>query len=155
MDPLSATCAALTIVAALERAHKCIRRLRAMRKAPGEIQDLIEELTDFATTLGQVKDFLSRQALTPPAGQGDAEDSPAQAVFDRLLQRAAGRLQQLADLIPDPDRDRVVGGNRRLIAACKPANFDWVRTRQKAARLLQELRNVQLHLIVALSTCAR
>ena len=61
MDPLSLTVSLLTIIATAEHAIKGLRKIKAYREAPQEIEDLSTELSSIQDTLKRIRDFVDKE----------------------------------------------------------------------------------------------
>ena len=73
MDPFSITLGAITLAGATKKAIGGIKRLKALRDAPEELQDLLSELSQIEVVL---------QAIEDTAPFSDCVDSSLENVLD-------------------------------------------------------------------------
>ena len=142
MDPLSISASILTIGAALNGARKCIQRLRSARPCGTELAELTEDVIDFASTLAQVHGLLQKftTALESELPAGTI------ATLKRQAERATIKLEQLTKMLPEADTLNQHRSGLRI------RNYDWLSTRKKTVTIHQQIRSIQLQMIVVLSS---
>ncbi|KAK4693600.1 helicase SRCAP/SWR1, partial [Lecanoromycetidae sp. Uapishka_2] len=130
---------AIAVIGAIQQAAICIERLRAIRQAPEELRLLCEEVADLSELLKQVQ-----SAQRPPAYQEKVGAPPISPTgLDHQLSRTTTKLQELDRLVTDhasrTDRRKIDRGH-----------FGWLRGRQKAYALREDLKLLRLNLAASL-----
>ena len=139
MDPLSITAGAIAVVGAIQEAARCIERLRAIRQAPLELQLLLDEVADLSEVLRDVQ-----TAQKPPAyGDGRAQVRPTESPtgLDWQISRTSAKLSELNCLL----QHHSSRANRRT------PDYGWLRGRQQANALREDLKLLRLNLAASLS----
>ena len=131
MDPFSITVGAIGLAGAANKATgSVIKRLKALRDAPEELQDLLAELSQFEHIL---------QAIQDASHPSEKTDSP----FETLLDTAKDKILELHRLI-----------EYRLTKAGTSSEVDrsqWAGSQKDVDRLRKQLTNLRANLHVNLS----
>ena len=139
MDPLSITASALAVIGALSQTAKCVQRLRAIRQAPAELRALLEEVIDLRGLLEQIQ--TDQHARTHLDGSATTSETPNG--LPRHIERTSSKLQELDSLIEHH-------ATHTTQSAFNRGHVGWVRGRQKAKILCEELKIIRLNLAASL-----
>ena len=140
MDPLSITASAIAVIGALQQAARCVEKLRAIRQAPEELKLLCDEVADLSELLNHVK-----LAQRPPAYEEKGGVTPIESPrgLDHQISRTSTKLGELDQLVVEhasrTDRWKLDRGH-----------FAWLRGRQKANALREDLKVLRLNLAASL-----
>ena len=145
MDPLSVTASAIAVIGALGQAAKCVQRLRAIRQAPAELNSLLEEVVDLRALLEQIQtDQQARTRLDGSAATSETPKGLAQ-LAQHHVERTSSKLQELDSLI-----GHHASFTRTSRFKVDRRHLGWVRGRQKASSLCEDLKVIRLNLAASL-----
>ena len=134
MDPFSITLGAITLASATKKAIGGIKRLKALRDAPEELQDLLSELSQFEVVL---------QAIEDTAHPSDSVDSS----LETILGGAKDKMVEWESLV-----------KYRLTQAGSSSKVDrlqWIESKKEVSRLRGQLRDIRSHLDVIIGVRTR
>ena len=131
MDPFSITVGAIGLAGAANKATGSVfKRIKALRNAPQELQDLLAELSQFETIF---------QAIQDAADPSETTHSP----LETLLDTAKDKILELHRLI-----------EYRLTKAGTSSEVDrsqWAGSQKDVDRLREQLKNIRANLLVNLN----
>lgn len=134
MDPFSITLGAITLASATKKAIGGIKRLKALRDAPEELQDLLSELSQFEVLL---------QAIEDTAHPLDSVDSS----LETILGGAKGKMVEWESLV-----------EYRLTQAGSSNKVDrlqWNENKKEIGRLRGQLRDIRANLNIIIGVRTR
>ncbi|KAI9881095.1 MAG: hypothetical protein M1830_008253 [Pleopsidium flavum] len=142
MDPLSVTASVLTVVGAAGAVLKSLKKLSSFRRAPEEVHELIDEVSDLQTVLRDIETFLQERR---------ENDRSLHRVLGLsvLLERAKDKLLELDSII----HYRLIN-HQHSDSGFEVARSKWVGEKTAVASIQQALRDIRLNLTTALSTTA-
>lgn len=130
MDPLSVTASILTVVGAASKVSKGLKLLKALREAPGELSNLLEEVERIEMILKCVEQsFVASERAVPE--------------LERVIDAAKEKLLALDSLI-----------QYSLTKADEKSKVDywqWLRKQGSADRMRQDLATLRLDLTALIS----
>ena len=134
MDPFSITVGAITLASASRKAIGSIKRLKALRDAPEELQDLLSELSQFEVIL---------QAIEDTAHPSHSVNSS----LETLLHEAKKKMVEWDSLV-----------EYRLTQAGSSNKVDrpqWIESQKEIDRLRGQLRDIRASLDVIIGVRTR
>ena len=132
MDPLSLTASILAVFTAAQTGISSLRKLKAIWKAPQEIEKLLEGLSG-------LQDLLQEIIIYVPQAQ-HATNEPQMQILTRRVKTAGIKVTEMNDLLTN------VSSHFSRLANASQARLVWLQNRNKVKALQEDLRDVKLDL---------
>ena len=134
MDPFSITLGAITLASATKKAIGGIKRLKALRDAPEELQDLLSELSQFEVVL---------QAIEDTAHLSDSVDSSLETILDG----AKNKMVEWESLV----ENRLTQAG----SSSKVNRLQWIESEKEISRLRGQLKDIRANLDIIIGVRTR
>ena len=141
MDPLSITTAVITICGVINQATICCQKLRALRKAPKELELLLEEVAGLKDLLHELEPIVRDAQVANRDGAWLG--GPRAGGLCQHLDRAASKLRELDSLVHNCAHGEIRFGIDR-------GHLAWSGGRSKANALREDLCGLRLNLATSL-----
>ena len=140
-DPLSIAASVITLIGTADAIVKSLQKVRNLRKAPGEVLALYNELTDLRVVLDDVSSCLSEV--------GDTSSSATKRLrhMASLIDRAKEHMQRLDETM----HGRILKSGS-LDGEFKVSRTQWMKAKAPAEAIRQDLREVRLNIMAQMMT---
>jgi hypothetical protein len=145
MDPLSITVSAFTIVAVVNRIAKCIKTIKDIHNTPQELSAIVGELDELSSIVAQAAAVIEIRNADSCGGEKDTSTK----MLGRCIDAVMAKVENVSAVLEGHFVVNSPLGHHNLRAM--HMHLKWVRGRERAIVLLDELKTSRLNLAICLT----